>query len=386
MNNSQSESMQNALILVVDDVPETLTLISGMLAGTYRCKVAVNGEKGLAIAESEPQPDLILLDIDMPDMNGYEVCRRLKSNPRTAGIPVIFLTALDSDDDEAKGFAAGVVDYITKPVSRAVLSARVEAQLTLLGSRRFLARKNELLEAMVVARTQQLSTMQDVIILAMASLAESKEGDTGAHIRRVQAYALALGTALRKNPAYTYRLTDEILELLFKTSPLHDIGKVGVPDSVLFKPGRLSHDEFDTMKRHSYFGSQTLMEVERQLAAPAAFVTMAHEIALHHHERWDGGGYPLGLQGEEIPLSARIVALADCYDALTSAKIYKPPYPVEQARRMIERERGLQFDPAVVDAFLLCGDEFTSIAATFPDPEPETGRFTVLKRLMDDPA
>lgn len=352
-------------ILVIDDVPETLSLIAGLLDKRYRCKVAPNGPKGLAVAEKQA-PDLILLDVSMPDMDGYEVCRRLKANPGTASIPVIFLTAMDGDDNETMGFAVGGVDYITKPVSRAVLNARVEAQLTLAESRRFLARKNEMLESMVLERTRQLSSIQDVIILAMASLAESKDSDN-AHIRRVQSYTRTLALALRQNPAYRAALTDDIVDLLYKTSPLHDIGKVGVPDAVLFKPGRLTREEFDAVKRHSGYGSEALAEVERRLAAPAAFVTMAQEIALHHHERWDGTGYPMGLKGEEIPLSARVVALADCYDALISSKIYKPPYPPDEARRIIAQERGRQFDPAVVDAFFLCEYELRQTALSNPD-------------------
>jgi len=371
-------------ILIVDDVPENLTLISDLLVDRYRCRVAINGARALVIAAADPQPDVILLDVAMPEMDGYEVCRRLKASPRTQDIPVIFLTALNGEDDETLGFAVGGVDYIAKPVSRAVLTARLEAQLTLLRGKRFLAHKNELLESMVTERTRQLSSMQDVIIMAMASLAETRDNETGAHIRRVQHYTRALALSLRENPEYRDRLPDEVLDLLFKTSPLHDIGKVGVPDAILFKPGKLTREEFDEMKQHSFFGSQTLMEVERQLAAPEAFVSMAYEIALHHHERWDGTGYPLGLQGEEIPLSARIVALADTYDALTSARVYKPPYAMEDARSIIWRDRGKQFDPAVVDAFMACEDVFAEIARNNPDREAGGGRHTALRRLMPE--
>lgn len=371
-------------VLVVDDVPEILALISEMLADRCRCRVTLDGAKALEIARSANRPDLILLDISMPGMDGYEVCRQLKTDPRTADIPIIFLTALDGEEDETKGFEAGGVDYITKPVSRAVLRARVEAQLTLLRGRRFLEHRNELLEDMVQKRSRQLSSMQDVIILAMASLAETRDNDTGAHIRRVQCYTRELALALRENPAYRDRLDDEVLELLYKTCPLHDIGKVGVPDSILFKPGRLSADEFDAMKRHSFFGGQTLLEVERQLAAPAAFVSMAHDIALHHHERWDGTGYPQGLCEEEIPLSARLVALADTYDALTATRVYKPPYPADEACEVIRRERGRQFDPAVVDAFLSRRDAFRIISETYPDPVQDSGRPAALRRLIDD--
>ncbi|MCL1939587.1 MAG: response regulator [Desulfovibrionaceae bacterium] len=370
-------------ILIVDDVPENLTIISDLLADRYRCRVAVSGAKALRIAATQPQPDLILLDVVMPEMDGYEVCRRLKADPLTRDIPVIFLTALDKEEDETQGFEVGGVDYITKPVTRGILAVRVEAQLVLLRGKRFLSHRNELLEHLVAERSRQLSSMQDVIIMAMASLAETRDNDTGAHIRRVQQYAKALGLALRENPKYRDALTDDVLDLLYKTSPLHDIGKVGVPDAILFKPDRLSHEEFDEMKQHSFLGGQALMEVEKQLAAPEAFVSMAHEIALYHHERWDGTGYPLGLKGEEIPLSARIVALADTYDALISRRVYKPPYALPEVRIIIERNRGKQFDPDIVDAFLANEDVFAKIARKNPDPDKKSGgRRTALRRLM----
>jgi putative two-component system response regulator len=227
--------------------------------------------------------------------------------------------------------------------------------------------------------------MQDVIIMAMASLAETRDSDTSAHIRRVQLFTRELALALRENPLHRDRLDDNTLELLYKTCPLHDIGKVGVPDTILFKPGRLSQEEFSTMKRHSSLGGQTLEEVKGQLAIPAAFITMAHEITLHHHERWDGCGYPLGLRGEEIPLSARLVALADTYDALTGVRLYRFPCSAGEAADIIGKERGRQFDPAVVDAFLTRTDAFRKISDTYPDLEQEQGRSKTLRRLLIDP-
>ncbi len=363
-------------LLIVDDAPDNLALISNLLAGIFRCRVATSGPKALEIATGPQPPDLILLDVAMPEMNGYEVCRKLKEHPRSRDIPVIFLTAMDGEDDEAEGFRAGGIDYITKPVSKAVLIARVHAHLTIARSKNYLAHKNELLETMVAERTKQLTTMQDVIILAMASLAEARDNDTSAHVQRIQHYARALAVALRSNPDYASRISDETVELIYKTSPLHDIGKVGVPDSILFKAGRLTVDEFAEMKKHSSFGGQTLMEVERQLVVPESFVRMAHEIAMYHHERWDGSGYPLGLAGENIPLSARIVALADAYDALTRTRMYKSPCSPTEARAAVERERGRQFDPAVVDAFLVAENTFYEIAASFVDAAEGTATHT----------
>ena len=361
-------------VLVIDDMPASLATISDLLAGNYRRRIATNGQKGLHLAARPPQPDLILLDVLMPGMDGYEVCRRLKDNPDTRGIPVIFLTSLDSHEDEARGFAAGGVDYITKPVSKDVLMARVDAQISLVRSRRLLSQRSTLLEELVEQRSKQLSIMQDVIILAMASLAERRESDTNGHVRRIQLFTRALALSLRNNPRYRAELTEESLELLYKTSPLHDIGKVGVPDAVLFKPGKLSEDEFEAMKRHAMFGAQALQDVERRLAAPEVFVSMARDIAMFHHERWDGTGYPMGLKGEDIPLCARIVALADTYDALTSERIYKPPYPAEDALTIIGREQGRQFDPAVVEAFFLCEGEFRNIARAHSDVRYAAGQ------------
>lgn len=355
------------VILAVDDTPETLASISGMLEGRYRCLVATNGEKALALAAKHPQPDIVLLDIVMPGMDGYQVCRTLKQHPATEGIPVIFLTSLDTHDNEAQGFAAGGVDYITKPVNRPVLEARLNAQLTLMRSRKLLAHKSVLLEEMVQRRKRQLSVLQDVIVFAMASLAEKRDRETSAHLRRIQLFSRSLAFALREEPGYAALLKDETLDLLYKASPLHDIGKVGVPDTILYKQGKFSPEEFEAMKRHTMFGGQTLDDVERRLGVPESFVSMARDIALYHHERWDGMGYPMGLRGEDIPIAARIVALADTYDALTSERVYKPPYDPDQAALIIRREEGRQFDPALVRAFTKCEETFQAIAHEYAD-------------------
>ena len=384
MENPRQKDTGLPTVLVVDDIPDNLSLITELLAGQYRCRVATSGAKALAVAASDPRPDVILLDISMPEMDGYEVCRRLKADPATRDIPVIFLTALDSEGSEAEGFRMGGVDYITKPVSKAILLARVNAQIALLHSKRRLARRNELLERMVSERGRQLINMQNVIILAMASLAETRNNDTDVHIRRLQHYTRALALSLRANPAYTDRLPDIVLELLFKTCPLHDIGKVGVADGVLFKPGKLLPDEFEEMKQHTVLGGQTLTEVERQLAAPEAFVSMAHDIAFYHHERWDGSGYPLGISGEAIPLSARIVALADTYDALTSSRIYRNAYSPAEARDIIARQRDKQFEPALVDAFLACEEQLLAIAEAFSENARSDNRSHILRRLAED--
>lgn len=354
-------------VLVVDDSPEILAGICGLLEGSYRCLVATRGEKALALAAREKKPDIILLDIVMPGMDGYEVCRRLKKDSATEDIPVIFLTSLGSHESEARGFAVGGVDYITKPVSKSVLEARLDAQLSLMRSRRLLAHKSFALEEMVRTRKRQLSVLQDVIVFAMASLAEKRDRETNAHLQRIQLFSRALALALRKNPQYCDKLNDDTLELLYKASPLHDIGKVGVPDSILFKQGKFSAAEFETMKSHTMFGGQTLDDVERRLGMPEVFVSMARDIALYHHERWDGTGYPMGLKGHDIPVAARIVALADTYDALTSERVYKPPYDPGQAGLIIRSEADRQFEPAIVRAFVSCEETFRGIARDYAD-------------------
>lgn len=361
------EVSEKPTVLIVDDAPVTVSLIAELLAGQFRCRVALNGRKALAIAEGVDSPDIILLDVSMPEMDGYEVCRRLKGNPRTRDIPVLFLTTLDSDGSEEEGFKAGGADYMVKPVSRAVLLARLNAHLALSRNQKQLSRRTETLEHLVEERGRQLENMQNVIVLALASLAESRNTDTGSHIQRIQHYSLALGRALRERQTYRRYLTDTTLSLLFKSCPLYDIGKVGVPDSILFKRGKLSADEFAAMKRHAVFGGQTLRKVERQLVCPEIFISMAHEITLHHHERWDGFGYPTGLAGRQIPLSARIVALADTYDALVSPRSYKPLHRHGEARIIIAQERGKQFDPDIVDAFLACESTFIAVAQAFSD-------------------
>ncbi len=366
---ADAQNAETFTILVVDDSPLSLALTADLLSSHYRCRVATSGLKALFLAEKEPQPDLILLDILMPDPDGYEVCRSLKENSRTQHIPVLFFTTLSSFEDEAKGFAVGAVDFITKPVNKTVLLARVGAQLALVRSQRLLSNKNLMLESMIQQRSRQLTAMRDVIILGIAALAETREGQSNAnaHVRRIQLFTRELALALRHNPCYAPDLDDHVLEILYKTSPLHDIGKIGVPDSILFKPDKLSVEEFEAMKRHSLIGGLTLKGMERQLRTPEAFVAIARDIALYHHERWDGTGYPMGLKGENIPLSARIVALADTYDALTSRRIYKAAHPVDEVTRIIQAEQGKQFDPAVVAAFFRCESNLRAIARTHAD-------------------
>jgi len=371
MNFRADLTLKKPTILVVDDTPDNLTLMQALLKDLYKVKGANNGERALKIASAENPPDLILLDIMMPGIDGYEVCRQLKANPATRDIPVIFLTAKTEVEDEKLGFELGAVDYITKPVSPPIVMARVHTQLTLKASADFLRDKNEFLEAEVTRRTREVMAIQDVTILAMASMAETRDTDTGNHIRRTQRYVKALAWKLSTHPRFSAFLTSQNINLLFKSAPLHDIGKVGIPDRILLKPGRLTPEEFEIMKTHTTLGRDAIAHAEQELGADVEFLTLAKEIAYSHQEKWDGSGYPQGLAGDQIPISARLMALADVYDALISRRVYKDPMPHEQATDIIRQTSGRHFDPDVVNAFLAIEENFRAIALSYADSDAD---------------
>jgi putative two-component system response regulator len=360
-----------ATILVVDDTPANLSLMTGLLRDEYKVKAAIDGEKALRIAQAQPGPDLILLDIMMPGMDGYEVCRQLKADPATRDIPVIFLTAKSGVEDEKMGLDLGAVDYITKPISPPIVMARVRNHLILKASADFLRDKADFLEREVSKRTAEVVAIQDVTIHAMASLAETRDSDTGNHIRRTQHYVRALALKLREQPRFAGLLDDRYVSMLFKSAPLHDIGKVGIPDRILLKPGKLTPEEFELMKTHTTLGRDAIQAAERQLGMSVDFLKLAKEIAYSHQEKWDGSGYPEGLKGEAIPVSARLMALADVYDALISRRVYKEGMSHEQALAFISEGRGKHFDPDMVDAFLLIHPEFRAIAQRFIDTDAD---------------
>jgi len=371
MMTDEALPLEKPTILVVDDTPENLSMMSFLLKDLYKVKVANQGQKALRIAASEPRPDLILLDIMMPEMDGYEVCRQLQQDPQTRNIPIIFLTAKASIEDEEFGLELGAVDYITKPISPPVVMARVKTHLSLKASADFLRSKSDYLELEVGKRTREISAIQDVTILAMASLAETRDNETGNHIRRTQHYVKALAEALRLHPHFAARLDDHTIAMLFKSAPLHDIGKVGIPDRILLKPGRYEPEEFAVMKRHPTLGLQAIEHAEQSLGMSVEFLQMAKEIAYGHHEKWDGSGYPQGLVGEAIPLSARLMALADVYDALISRRVYKEGMPHAKAAEIIAQGRGSHFDPDVVDAFFQIEQTFIAIAQRYIDTDQE---------------
>ena len=361
-------------ILVVDDTPDNLTLISSLLKDAYRVKVANSGAKALKFVQGDNKPDLILLDIMMPGLSGYDVIKELKANAETRGIPVIFLTAMSDAADERNGLELGAADYITKPISPPIVLARVKTQLQNKAATDFLKDQNSFLEGEVAKRTRELSAIQDVTILAMASLAETRDSETGNHIRRVQFYTKALAEKLKSHPRFAHYLTERTIDLLFKSAPLHDIGKVGIPDRILLKPGRLTADEYEIMKTHTTLGRQAIEHAERQLGIQVDFLKLAKEIAYYHQEKWNGSGYPTGVGGDDIPISARLIALADVFDALISRRVYKSGMPHQEAVEVIKASKGTHFDPDVVDAFVEVQNEFAAIAQRFSDNDADLGK------------
>ncbi|HTP72959.1 MAG TPA: two-component system response regulator [Burkholderiaceae bacterium] len=354
-------------VLVVDDVPENLTVLGELLVREYTVRAANSGPAALRLATTHPLPDLIMLDLMMPGMDGYEVMQRLRADTLTHDIPVICVTALNATEEEERGLSMGAVDYITKPLRPRVVLARVRTQIELKRARDQLSSQNAFLEAEVARRMRENQLAQDASIHALARLAETRDPETGNHILRTQEYMRRLGQLLATHPRFAPSLGQHAIELLAKSAPLHDIGKVGIPDHILLKPGRLDAAEWEIMKTHAALGAEAIERAEADAQQPIEFLAVAKQIARHHHERWDGHGYPDGLAGEAIPLPARLMALADVFDALISRRVYKPALPYARARDIIAGSRGSHLDPDVVDAFLGDFESFRAIAERHAD-------------------
>lgn len=373
---------RNAVILVVDDQPENLLILEDMLAPHYAVHCEPDGAGAWHYLEQGGAADLMLLDVRMPGMDGFELCRRVKDSAATRAIPVLFLTALDSHADEALGLSLGAEDFIHKPVSAPVVLARVRTHLKLARTAALLRGRTENLQREVADRTleifrqseeiakrgEAIGAAQSALVTALCSLVEMRDLETGYHVLRTQHYVRTLAQALAATPRFAGELDPMAIDNMFRAAPLHDIGKVAVPDAVLLKPGRLTPDEWTLMRRHTEYGRDAIVKASEGASASAQpFLRCATDIAYCHHERWDGSGYPQGLAGDAIPLAARLMALADVYDALTTRRVYKPAIPAAQARAMIVAERGRHFDPDVVDAFLDMADEFVAIGERFSD-------------------
>jgi putative two-component system response regulator len=348
---SSSNTTQNQIdILVVDDTLANLQILSTMLKQNgYKVRPVLDGKTALQAVQTK-QPDLICLDINMPGMNGYEVCEILKKDPTLKEIPVIFISALSEPLDKIKAFSLGGVDYITKPFQLEEVQARIETHLRLRRMQSELEDYNQHLQEKVREQIQEISDSQMATILALAKLAEFRDEDTGRHIERIQYFCRLLVEHLDHSDLYRSYLTPDFIQNIFHASPLHDIGKVGISDDILLKPGKHTPEEFEKMKKHTTLGSNFLEGV-RSRYPKNSFINIGIEIARSHHEKWDGSGYPDGLSGSQIPISARILAIADVYDALRSKRPYKEPFSHETTLNMIVSDSGTHFDPELIKMF-----------------------------------
>lgn len=335
------------VVLIVDDTPSNLDVLTGILGDIYQIKLAINGKLAIKIAQMVPQPDIILLDIMMPELNGYEVCEILKSQPNTAHIPIIFVTAKIDPSDEVKGLELGAVDYITKPITPAIALQRVKTHLALYDHQRTLYKK-------VKEQTKEIAQGKLETIHSLGRAAEFKDNETGMHVMRMSHYCHVLALAAG--------MTEQDADTLRDAAPMHDVGKIGIPDSVLLKPGKLDKEEWATMQKHVDYGVEILGSY-----GDSQLMRVAIEVAKYHHEKWNGSGYPSGVAGEDIPLVGRIAAIADVFDALTSERPYKQAWSIDKTLGLLKEESGQHFDPHLVDLFLANLDQILEIKERFKD-------------------
>jgi putative two-component system response regulator len=336
---------ERPVVLVVDDAAESIDVARGVLAGEFQVKAAISGTKALDLIAQNP-PDLVLLDVMMPDMSGYEVCRRVKAEPRTAQIPIVFATTLSDADSEARGLELGAVDYVTKPYVPALLRSRIRTHIALF-------KHQVALERLVEERTRELLETRLEVIRRLGRAAEYRDNETGMHVLRM--------SHISRTIALAGGVSADSAELILQASPMHDIGKLGIPDRILLKPSGLDADEWEHMKRHTTIGAAIIGD------HPSELMITARRVALYHHERWDGTGYPEGLLRDAIPLEARVVALADVFDALLSIRPYKRAWTVEETVRYFREQRGRHFEPRLVSALIGKLDECLAIRAQFAD-------------------
>ena len=354
-------------VLVVDDTPANLTLMANLLSPLYQVQLATSGAKALELVRRQT-PDLVVLDVMMPEMDGHEVCRRLKADPAVSHVPVLFLTALSRPEDEIQAFAAGGADFIQKPFNPVTVLSRVATQLQVKAWQDALRDRNAWLQQELKSRIQEVDELRDATLFVMVSFAEFRDEETGNHVRRTQEYVRTLATWLQDTGDARYELAPDEIDAIAKSAPLHDIGKVAIPDGILLKPGRLTPEEFVIMKTHALRGWELLNRAAQRMGEEGRrYLRHAMDIARHHHERWDGSGYPDGLVGDAIPLSARLMAVADVYDALISRRPYKGPIDPDEALRMVGAGAGGQFDPMVVMAMQATVGQIAEIAARWGD-------------------
>lgn len=375
-------------ILVVDDMPENAAVLSRFLAPMgYKVEAVNDGETALVYVNKQP-PDIILLDLAMPGMDGFEVCQRLKESPETRHIPIIIITGLTDREANIHAIEAGADDFLIKPFDRVLLEARIKNSLkTKILQDQLLEYQHEL-EERVQLRTQQLERTQQVAVFSLAKLAESRDTETGDHLDRIREYTREISLEVGRGDQYGPMVDNAFIQQIYQSSPLHDIGKVGIPDQILLKPGKLTVAEFDLMKTHTLIGGNTLQAADQE-AGGNSFLSMGRDIAFYHHEKWDGSGYPYGLSEDAIPLAARIVALADVYDALATKRPYKEPMDHETSKKIIVEGRGKHFDPVVVDAFLAREARFFEIRDQFQSKgelSPLHATVDRIAKFQDSPA
>jgi putative two-component system response regulator len=361
-----------ARILIVDDIENNRDLLAKRLTSRFELGFAVDGLDAVQKMDEEDY-DLVLLDIQMPRMDGFATLQHMAEDRRLRHIPVVVISAMGEMDNVARCIELGADDYLSKPFNNVLLNARINACIE---KKRLhdqeerlleiIQHDNELLEQRVQEQVSEIVSSHHSVILAMSKLAESKDPETGAHLERLRAYCKCMAQVMREQAEFINDVDDDFVENIYAASPLHDIGKVGVPDEVLLKPGKLTDAEWQQMQMHTTIGAETLIEVDR-LHPGNDFVKMGIQIASAHHEKWDGSGYPLGLKGDEIPLAARVLALADVYDALRSQRCYKEAFSHERSRSIIVDGKGMHFDPKLVDVFLLVEDDFLRIRDEFDD-------------------
>jgi len=360
---------RNPTILIVDDNHDNVFLLDSIITSNgYNTYTAYGGAEALAIIEEKrAELDCVILDLMMPDIDGLQVTKKVKRDKKTKHVPILLLTAKQRDRDEvAVGLDMGAEDYLTKPIEAEELLARVRSIIRAKRLQDEISRVNAHLEQLVEERTIEIMLTRDSAIFGLAKLAEYRDPETGGHLARIKNYVKVLSEELRRFPKFEEILTDEYIGNMYQSSPLHDIGKVGVPDHILLKPGKLTKDEFEIMKTHTSIGGDALASSERMFG-DNSFLSMGRDIAYYHHEKWNGSGYPKGLAGDSIPLPARIMSIADIYDALTSKRVYKDAFPHEKTVSMITEESGKTLDPFIIKAFTNVQDVFQEIRANIDE-------------------
>lgn len=358
-------------VMIVDDSPSTTTLLMSVLVPIYKVEVARSAKAAIEKISLKLIPDLIIINVCMPGLSGHELCAILKARHDTRHIPIVFLTSDTDPEKEREGLELGAVDYLYKPTSMALILARIRNHIAVKVFSDRLREREEELRTQVLIKSAELASLQVSMISALTVMACARDNETGKHILRTQLYIKFLASQLRTDARFSSIIDDIYIEHLYRSAPLHDIGKISIPDRILLKPGRLTPDEFEVMKQHPLLGLEAIEKVQATAADNLDFLSMGKEICFSHHEKWDGSGYPQGLSGEDIPLSARLMALVDVYDAITSRRPYKEPMSHAVAVDLISSSRGTHFDPVIVDAFYKISPIFEKISFLHMDSEQD---------------